>query len=179
MCNRCLIEFKQHTEEHEGTTDELQCPQCRAVIVEEFENYDLQHISNNVNLDSLPYWSKRLMEAIDSRGTVVHIDDKLKPFCKTLFTRIVYKDDLNIIGLIKQDKWTECDKQKVQSITKSFLKAITYSKIKVDEALDWISVLNMPKRVENHVLYDVNRYYTTKQFLGRMSAEWLMDSLFD
>tara|TARA_A100001015_G_C15000440_1_gene718230 strand:+ start:1707 stop:2231 length:525 start_codon:yes stop_codon:yes gene_type:complete len=174
-----MIDFKDHTEEQEGTADELQCPQCRQVIVEEFENYDLQHITNNVDTNTLPYWSRRLIEAVHPRGTVVEIDDKLLPFCKTLFTRIVYKDDLNTLGHIKSDKWTVCDRQKVDSITKAFINALTYSKIEVDEAIDWITVLNVPHRVEVRILHDVHKYFTTKKFLQRVGGEWLMDTLFD
>ena len=101
------------------------------------------------------------------------------PFCRTLFTRIVYSEDLNTLAHVKTENWTECDRQKVQSIVKSFLSALINSDTPVDEALDWISVLNMPQRVEIKLLQDVNKFYNCKDFLKRMNAEWLMDTLFE
>ena len=77
------------------------------------------------------------------------------------------------------ENWTECDRQKVQSIIKSFLSALINSNTPVNDALDWISVLNMPQRVEIKLLQDVNKFYNCKDFLKRMNAEWLMDTLFE
>ena len=179
MCNKCLSDFKAHEEEVNGNIDEVQCPQCRGIIIQDFENYDLQHITNNVDLNSMPYWSKRLLEAVDTRGAVIDIDEKVMPFCRTLFTGIVYSEDLNTLGHIKTENWTECDRQKVQSIIKSFLSALINSNTPVNDALDWISVLNMPQRVEIKLLQDVNKFYNCKDFLKRMNAEWLMDTLFE
>ena len=179
ICSACLTDFQRYEEEENGNVDEIRCPQCREIIVQSFENYDLQHITNNVNLNSMPYWSKRLLEAVDTRGAVIEIDDKLMPFCRTLFTRIVYSEDLKTLAHIKTDNWTECDRQKVQSIIRAFLGALINSDTQVNEALDWISVLNMPQRVEVKLLQDVNKFYTCKDFLKRMNAEWLMDTLFE
>lgn len=179
MCNKCLIDYRKHAEEADGNVDALQCPQCREIIVQDFENYDLQHITNNVNYNTMPYWSRRLLEAVDSRGMVVDINEKLLPFCKTLFTRIVYSEDLRTLGHIKCDNWTECDRQKVHSISNAFIAALTQSNIDVNEALDWITVLNMPQRVEIKLLHSVNKYYTSKDFLKRMNAEWLMETLYE
>lgn len=179
ICSKCLLDYKTHEQEQHGTLDQLQCPQCREVIIQDFENYDLQHITNNVDLNSMPYWSQRLLEAVDTRGVVIEIDEKLSPFCRTLFTRIVYSEDLKILEYIKPENWTESDKQKVQSISKAFLGALLNSQIEVNEALDWISALNTPQRVEIKLLQDVNKFYTTKDFLKRMKAEWLMDTLFE
>ena len=69
------------------------------------------------------------------------------------------------LGHIKTENWTECDRQKVQSINKSFLSALINSDTPVNEALDWISVLNMPQRVEIKLLQDVNKFYNCKDFL--------------
>ena len=179
ICNKCLIEFKEHEQDEHGSIDEIKCPQCREVIVQDFENYDLQHITNNVEFNSMPYWSRRLLEAVDTRGAIVDIDEKLLPFCKTLFTRLVYNDDIKTLGKIKTENWTECDREKVYSITRAFTQALTESHVSVDEALDWITVLNVPKRVETILLHDVNKYYTMKNFLKSRRAEWLMDALFE
>ena len=179
ICNKCLIDYKDHTEENGNNINELKCPQCREVIVQEFENYDLQHITNNVNLNALSYWSKRLLEAVEVRGVTVHIDDKILPFCKTIFTRIVYNEDLKTLNFTKTENWSECDRQKVESISKSFINALSNSKIGVEEALDWVTVLNMPQRVEVKLLVDVNKYYTSKSFLKQMNAEWLMNALYE
>lgn len=179
MCSQCLYEFKEHEENSNGSTDEIKCPQCREIIVQEFENYDLQHITNNVDFDTMPYWSRRLLEAVDTRGAVINIDEKLLPFCKTLFTRIVYAEDFKLLGNIKTENWSECDREKVSSVIRAFLSALTQSKIDVDEALDWINVLNVPQRVEIKILHDVNKYYTTQSFLKRLNATWLMDTLFE
>ena len=179
ICQKCFDDFKTYEFEENGNVDELKCPQCRQIIIQSFENYDLQHITNNVDLNSMPYWSKRLLEAVDTRGAVINIDEKLMPFCRTLFTRIVYNEDLKTLAHITVDKWTECDRQKVQSIIKAFLSALIKSDTQVNEALDWISVLNMPQRVEIKLLQDVNKFYTSRDFLKRMNAEWLMDTLFE
>jgi len=179
ICSECLHTFKEHEEEKNGSLEDLKCPQCRGIIIGDFENYDLQHITNNVDLNHMPYWSKRLLEAIDNRGAIVEVDEKLMPFCRTLFTRIVYNEDIKVLGLVKSENWTDCDRQKIRSISGAFTTALTVSQIDVDEALDWITVLNVPQCVEVKLLHDVNRYYTTRNFLKTRNAEWLMDTLFE
>ena len=179
MCNKCIVDYREHMEENENDVNELKCPQCREIIVQEFENYDLQHITNNVSLNTLSYWSKRLVQAIDTRGITINIDEKMVPFCKTLFTRIVYNEDLKTLEYIKSDDWSECDRQRVKSLSKTFINALSCSEIDVDEALNWISVLNMPQGVEIKMLKAVNKFYTTKHFLKQMNAEWLLNTLYE
>jgi len=179
ICSECLINFKDHEEEKNGSLHDLKCPQCRGIIVQDFENYDLQHITNNVDLSTVPYWSKRLLEAIDTKGEVVEITPELSPFCRTLFTRIVYSEDLKAMGTIKTENWTACDSQKVENIVKAFIMGLINSNIDANEALDWITVLNVPQRVEIKLLHEVNKFYTTKEFLHRMKADFLLDTLFE
>jgi len=179
MCNKCLHDFRAHAMDTDGTIDELKCPTCREIIVHDFENYDLQGITSDVDHSTMPYWSKRLLEAIDTRGEIVDIDEKVLPFCRCLFTRIVYSEDIKTLGQIKTENWSECDRHKINSVISAFTQALTQSRVEVDEALDWITVLNMPQRVEVKLLQSVNKYYTTKNFLKSRNALWLMDTLFE
>ena len=174
MCGQCIISYREHEE-----SEDITCPLCRGVVVEDFENYDLQHITNEVNINMMPYWSRRLLEAVNKRGGTINIDEQLLPFCKTIFTRIIYKDDYKILARTDEDVWTKTDIEKVEHLTRAFIKALVQSKIEVDEALNWIHVLNIPSNIENHVIKDVNRYYTARGFLKRMNALWLMDPLFE
>lgn len=173
MCGECILDYRQHNEED----NELKCPICREVIVQDFENYDLQYISNNVNTDVMSYWSRRLLEIVESKGSTVQIHEKMLPFCRTIFTRLVYRDDFKILGIVDHVCWTHEDRQKINRLSRTFLKALACTNSDAEEALNWVHVLNVPTSVESILIRDVNRFYNGKNFLETMDGEWLLDSL--
>ena len=171
MCAECIDTYR----EHEG--DEMKCPLCREVIVQDFENYDLQDITSGVNRDTLSYWSQRLLEILDRNGEIVHLDKQLMPFCRALYTRIAYSDDLKVLDGVDADVWSVDDRARVALLTKTFLRALQTSDVPIEDALRWIYVLNTPSLVENELIQHVNKFYANKEFLRSMKADWLLDTL--
>lgn len=173
ICNYCLIQLKDHSE----NPGEITCPQCREPVVQDFSNYDLQDITNNVNTDVLGYWSRRLLEAVGLDGTTVHINDRIKPFCQTLFTRLVFKDDYRAMDGTEEVLWTEDERQKVKSLIKTMLHALLESQVDSKEAISWVTVFQLPSNIEKKVLNDVNKFYESIQFLEEINATWVMDAI--
>lgn len=175
ICSECLISYATHN----NSTAELTCPLCRAPIVQDFENYDLQSITNDVNFSTIPYWSQRLLETLDKDGETVTLHEKLAPFSKTIMIRICYREDFRVLDKIDTDIWSKEDTGKIRSLCKSFIKALRRSDCAVDNALKWIEVLNLPSIIENKLVQRTNKYFVAKNFLSSMDAVWLMDALLD
>ena len=72
--------------------------------------------------------------------------------------------------------WTIDEKQKVRMLSNTFIKALLRSDIDSKEALNWITVLNVPTNVENVLLANVHKFYKAKQFLTEIDGEWLLDA---
>ena len=176
MCSECLVSYAKHGEENDPAVD-LKCPLCREPIVQEFDNYDLQSITNNVNTNTLSYWTQRLLETMDKDGEEIVLNDELIPFSKTIVTRVCYRNDFKIMD--KLDIWSKDDHTKVHALCKTFVEALQTSNTTVDKALKWIEVLNVPPSVENQLITKINKFFTAKSFLETMDAEWLMDALLD
>lgn len=174
-CAECIIEYRAHNED----SDTLTCPQCRQEIEKDFNNYDLQEITNNVDTDTLNYWTRRLMEVVRPYGRNVNIRDDVKPLSRTIFTRLVFKDDYKVMGDIDEFLWSMEDRQKVKSLSKCFIEALLHSDIDTKTALNWLSVLHLSTSIENVLLNDVHKFYKCKQFLEEIEATWLMDAILD
>lgn len=170
-CSKCMIQYKEHKED-----EELTCPLCRQEIKAEFENYELQEITNKVNTDELSYWSRRLVEAVELPGVSITINDQIKSMSKSLFTRLVYKDEIRMLENAEEILWTIDEKQKVKMLSNTFIKALLRSDMESKEALNWITVLNVPTNVENVLLANVHKFYKAKQFLTEIDGEWLLDA---
>lgn len=176
ICSECLVKYSTH---EENDSVELKCPLCREPIIQDFENYDLQSITNDVNTNTIQYWSQRLLETLDKDGEIITLHEKLIPFSKTIVMRMCYRDEYKIMDKTDIDIWTKEDKLKVRSLCRSFIRALERSDASVDHALKWIEVLNVPPIIENCLVQKTNKYYVSKQFLGSMDATWLMDALLD
>ena len=129
-----------------------------------------------MNTDELSYWSRRLTEAVDLPGVSITINDQIKSMSKTLFTRLVYKDEIRMLENAEEILWTIDEKQKVRMLSNTFIKALLRSDIESKEALNWITVLNVPTNVENVLLANVHKFYKAKKFLTEIDGEWLLDA---
>lgn len=176
MCNYCYLKLKEHTAENNEDAVCL-CPKCREPIVEAVSNYDLQEITQNVNTDLLGYWSRRLLGVVGLEGQTVHINENVKPLCQTIFTRICFQEDFTVMEGTDQLLWTEEERHKVKALSRSMIRSLLENPIEKEDALNWISVFHLPSSVEKAILWDVNKFYKSKQFLEKMDATWIMDAI--
>lgn len=174
ICMGCLKEYRSHAAEDDN--DHVTCPLCRATIENEFHNYDLQHITNEVNMSLLPFWGQRFIESLDNTGNEVTMNKDILPFAHVLFVCHVYRHDFSIMG--GKETWSEDERRKVHRFAKCFVQTLKRDDISVQLALKWLAVVNVPQAIENVVIQRVNKFYHVKQFLQSVEGVWLMDVFF-
>lgn len=173
MCNECIESLREH-EEEQGNED-VKCPVCREIIVQDFLNYDLVSITDQVRTDSLTYWSKRLVENIALEGYEIELHPQVEAFSKVICIRMAYSDLLNDVEDKSREYWSKEELIMVTSFKKIFVHALRQSNIVAKDALSWMQVLCLPTKIEKLLLREVVNFYESKAFLAPMKAEWLLD----
>lgn len=173
ICQKCLESFRNH-EETEGN-EEICCPICRETIVQEFNNYDLLSITDNVQNKNLSYWCKRLLEHVDLEGWEIQMHPKIEQFAKVICSRIAYStlfDDMEEKG---REYWSTDDLVSFKAFKRSFVHTLNENNIPSSDAISWLRVLHLPHKAEKLLMQDIVNFYEVKAFLAPMEGEWLMN----
>ena len=173
MCDECINNYRQHREDDEySETDEIKCPKCREVVIEEKPNYDL--------LDMMPeegmshYWTEKLVQNCDAVGMDCHVHDTVETLSKLLVLRISDDARIQSMALKKQADWLDSDRKLVKLLKREFVDCILALSMDFKEATKWIQVLNFPLDFERYFVTQIMTVFQNKTFLDEFNAEWLM-----
>ena len=164
MCESCILKYRELEDE------DIKCPKCREVIIEEKPNFDL--------IELIPegpdqhYWSQKLVETCDRIGIAITVHEKVEVFSKVIVKRIVHDTRIQTMGLTE---WTTNDKKVIHDIIQGLRDCILILDIDFEEATKWIQVLSFPKPLERYFTSHVLTLFESKKFLEPMNAEWLLD----
>lgn len=164
MCKTCIDSYR---ELNEG--EEITCPRCRGIIIEEEPNYDL--------LELIPedrdkhFWSQKLIETCDQVGITINVHEKVEVFSKVIVQRIVHDTCIRSMGVTE---WTTVEKDIIKEINKGLRDCILILDIDFEEVTKWIQVLSFPKPLERYFISHVLNLFENKTFLEPMNAEWLL-----
>lgn len=169
ICKECLGAYRDRNEEDE----EITCPTCREVIIEEKPNYDM--------IDLMPdeyetrIWSQKLVDNFERAGIAVVVTPKVEVMSKLLVTRVINDDIIQSIGRMQKDEWSDSEIRLVRGLKQEFTDCINVLEMNFREASKWIQVLSLPPLFENYFITHVLTVFENKSFLKEMDAEWLMD----
>lgn len=170
MCEVCITKYREIKDE-EG--EDIKCPKCREVVIEEKPNYDL--------IDTMPsqtegnYWVKKLMDAFDETGVTIPVHRHVEELSKLLVTRINSDRQLQSLSNTEKEEWIQSDIKLIKSMKQELVDSVLELDIEFKELHGWIQVLNLPSCIENYLISEMLTVYENKEFLRQFNAEWLMD----
>jgi hypothetical protein len=162
-CEDCIIAYRENSQE------DIKCPICREVVIEEKPNYDL--------IEMLPdprnqgYWGKKLMECYDRTGVTVYIHEEVELFAKPILSRVANHSQLQKM----KKPWTQEDRKLLSTIKDNFRECIIFSECNFDQSTKWLQVMDFPKPIENYLMSQIMTLFEMKDFLAPMEAEWLLE----
>lgn len=171
MCETCIGKYREIKEE-EG--QDIKCPKCREVVIEEKPNYDLIDIMPSENLETNP-WLKKLLDTFEETGVTVPVHMHVEELSKLIVTRI--NNDREIQGLSNTEKneWLESDIKLLKTMKQEFINCVLDMEVDFKQMHGWLQVLNLPSSIENYFTSELLTIYENKRFLSQFNAEWLMD----
>lgn len=170
MCLECLEQYR----DTRGDNEEISCPKCREVIIEEKPNYDMIELMPDEYETRI--WSQKLVDNFERAGIAVVVTPKIEIMSKLLVTRVINDDMIQSIGQrMKKDEWSDSEVRLVRGLKQEFADCINVLEMDFREASKWIQVLSLPPLFENYFITQVLTMFENKSFLGEMDAEWLLD----
>lgn len=170
MCEVCIGKYRE-IKDAEG--EDIQCPKCREVVIEEKPNYDL--------IDILPReatgnpWLKKLMDAFDETGVSIPVHNHVEQLSKLIVTRINNDIKLQSLSNTEKNEWLGSDIKLLKSMKQDLIVCVLGLDIDFKQMHGWIQVLNLPSSIENYFTSELLTIYENKRFLKQFDAEWLMD----
>jgi hypothetical protein len=168
MCHECLEHYREAREE------ELTCPKCREIIIEEKPNYDM--------IDTMPddfetrIWSQKLVDNFERAGVTVVVTPKIEVMSKLLVTRVINDDIIQSLGgKINKQEWSDAEIMMVRGLKQEFSDCINVLEMDFREASNWIQVLSLPPFFENYFITQTIAVFENRNFLKGMDAMWLLD----
>jgi len=161
ICETCMAKYRSDEEE-------VTCPKCREVVIEEKPNFDL--------LDCIPEeepdtWCQQLIEFHKKSGVTVHVDKKVHIMAKVLVKRIEHAHEIEK----SSTEWTDGERRIIGDMMTDFCDCIISLQMRFTEAMQWIQVMSLPTEFETFFTHKVVKMYENKDFLKTMDAEWLME----
>lgn len=173
MCEACIARYREVKEDDHETDDEITCPKCREVVIEEKPNYDMMEMM--APEDSNHYWTEKLVGTFERAGISVNVHRNVEVLSKLLVSRIVNDDRIQSIGHKVQKEWSEADIKLIKGLKQELSDCIITLEMDFTEASSWIQVLNLPRDFETYLTSQLVTIFENRRFLKQMDAEWLMD----
>ena len=170
MCQECLIQYRDTREDDE----EITCPKCREIIIEEKPNYDMIELMPDTFETRI--WSQKLVDNFERAGISVNITPKIEIMSKLLATRVMNDDIIQTLGRkINKNEWSDSETRMVRGLKQEFGDCINVLEMDFREASKWIQVLSLPPFFENYFITQTIEMFENRNFLKGMDATWLMD----
>jgi len=151
---------------------EMTCPVCREVVIEEKPNYDLL---TTIPKEERNHWTEKLVENCENIGINVVVSDRIECMSELLVLRIINNDRIQSFSDKLRSEWTGGDIMLVKQMKQAFIDSITATDMDFSEVMRWIQVLALPNDFENYFTTQMITVFENKKFLQRMEAEWLLD----
>lgn len=151
---------------------EMTCPVCREVVIEEKPNYDLL---NTIPKEERNHWTEKLVENCENIGMNVVVSDRIECMSELLVLRIINNDRIQSFSEKLRSEWTGGDIMLVKQMKQAFIDSIIATDMDFSEVMRWIQVLALPNDFENYFTTQMMTVFENKKFLQRMEAEWLLD----
>tara|TARA_B110000008_G_C16954762_1_gene557714 strand:+ start:567 stop:1199 length:633 start_codon:yes stop_codon:yes gene_type:complete len=171
ICEICVNKLRDISEE--DNEDEIRCPKCREVVIEEKPNYDM--ISVMPSPSSNHYWTQKLVDSCEESGISVVVHKNIEIMSKLLVSRIVNDDRIQSLGHRTRTEWTDTDIKLVKGLKQEFSDCIATLDMDFIEATKWIQVMNLPRDFESYFTSQLITIFENQRFLKEMQAEWLLD----
>ena len=165
-CENCIEAYR------DNSLEDIKCPICREVVIEEKPNFDLIDMIPDSRDNS--YWGKKLLECYDSTGATLHIHEDVEMFAKTILSRILHHSQLQKMSRDKRN-WSEEDRKILCTLKGNFRECILLSECTFEQATRWLQVMDFPKHIENYLMSNLMTLFEMKDFLGPMDAEWVLE----
>ena len=173
LCETCVIKLRELREEDRNSDDEIQCPKCREVVIEEKPNYDLIEIMPST--ESNHFWTQKLINSCEEAGLTVFVHRKVEILSKLIVSRIINDNRIQSIGYKTLTEWSDADIKLVKGLKQEISDCIVTLEMDFSEATKWIQVLNLPRDFETYLTSQMVTIFENQRFLKEMNAEWLMD----
>ena len=173
MCEHCIIRYREIKEEDDETDNEIRCPKCREIVIEEKPNYDMMEMM--AQEDSNHYWTQKLIDSHEKAGVAVDVHRNVEVLSKLLVSRIVNDDRIQSIGHKTPQEWTDTDIKLIKDLKQEVSDCIITLEMDFSEATKWVQVLNLPRDFETYFTSQLVTIFENRRFLQDMDAEWLMD----
>tara|TARA_B100000925_G_scaffold291592_1_gene280262 strand:+ start:1999 stop:2628 length:630 start_codon:yes stop_codon:yes gene_type:complete len=170
-CANCVAEYRRISEEN--NEQDITCPQCREVVIEEKPNYDL--IEMLPEQSNRGYWTEKLIELTERRGEQLQVHVDVEVFSKLICLRIIENKNLIKISELQRNDWSNSDQKLIRSIKQELDNCILCLDCEFDEIVKWVQILNLPTSLETYMMSHLLNFYESKKFLQPMGAEWLLD----
>lgn len=170
-CANCVTEYRRISEEN--NEQDITCPRCREVVIEEKPNYDLlEMLPEEENKDM---WVEKLLDFADKQGQEIRVHVDVQIFAKLICSRLVNQERLDRIALKTFEDWTVQDKKTMQVFKEELRCCIISMDCDFEEISKWVQVLSLPSKIESYIMAGLMEFYESKKFLTPMGAEWLLD----
>jgi hypothetical protein len=173
MCEACIARYREVKEDDHETDDEITCPKCREIVIEEKPNYDMLEMMTPE--DSNHYWTEKLVNTYERAGISVDVHRKVEVLSKLLVSRIANDDRIQSIGHKTPQDWTDTDIKLIKGLKQEVSDCIITLEMDFSEATKWVQVLNLPRDFETYFTSQLVTIFENRRFLQDMDAEWLMD----
>lgn len=170
-CSKCIEQYRTISEEN--NQEDIKCPRCREVVIEEKPNYDL--IEMIPEQENKEMWVEKLLDFCGRTGEEVQVHVDVEVFSKLICSRLVNQEKIDDIGLKDVSQWSSSDKKLVLRFKEELRCCIISLGCDFDEVRKWVQILNLPSKLETYIMADLLEYYDSKRFLSLMNAEWLLD----
>ena len=158
ICEECLRNYR-------SVQDDVRCPKCREVIIEEKPNYDLIEMIPEAEYN----WSQQLVDIYDKEGVTLHVHDQVDVFSKVLLQRLLHTKEIDTFSDVDTNKYI------INQMKKDLKQCIVASDIPFDEFLNWIDIMALPVTLEHIIIKFIIKIYKQKDFLKEMDAEWILE----
>ncbi len=173
ICEDCVIRYREVKEDDDETDDEIRCPKCREVVIEEKPNYDMMEMMSPP--ESNHFWVQKLVEGCEEAGLLVSVHRKVEVLSKLIVSRIINDDRIQSLGYKARSEWTGADIKLVKGLKQEFSECIITLEMDFGEASNWVQVLDLPRDFESYITSQLVAIFENQRFLKQMDAEWLMD----
>lgn len=170
-CSNCVAEYRRISEDNDE--EDITCPQCREIVIEEKPNYDLIEMIPDQRKHE--YWTEKLIELTERRGEQLQVHVDVEVFSKLICLRITENKRLIEISYKRRNEWSSSDQKLIRNIKQEVDRCIMCLDCDFAEIVKWVQVLNLPSSIETYMMSHLLNFYDSKKFLQPMGAEWLMD----
>lgn len=168
-CQDCVRRYREVS-----VAGEVNCPQCREVVIEEKPNFDLIDMFPDESVTQ-EYWAQKLVELSGNSGQqyTLHVDVEI--FAKLICSRIINRVAIQAMSGKEREEWTDEEKKLLLGIKQELRCCIAALEAEFENIMKWIEVMNYPSNIENYLFSHLTEMYETQKFLAPMDAEWLLD----